>query len=381
MQIALSLVLVIAAGLFAKSLYTLLSVPLGFRADHLTLFSIDPKAANANVETTELLYSRFEQQLSGLPGVTSVSYGTGGPFPQGIDVALLAPGASITSPRQRSGIRSVIGPNYFRTLGIPVLAGREFDQRDRSGASKGVIVNENLARKLFPNKDPIGRAVAMFNGVDPDWMATIVGVVADHHVSWEQEKSFLIYSSAQQLQRISDMTFYVRTSSGVALNEQQIESLIQREVPGLPVYKVQTMLARIKEFALAGHAMALLTVLFAALACIIAVVGIYGVISYTSTLRTMEFGVRIAVGATPSDILGLIIREVGMILAVGLLLAVPFAWFGLFSIRTQLYAISFNQPLIYVGAVLLLLVASAASALIPALRTTRMNVQTALRHE
>jgi predicted permease len=379
MQIVLSLVLVIAAGLFAKSLHTLTSVPVGFNANDLMIFSIDPKLSGATIQTTELLYARIANRLKETPGIASVSYGTGGPFPQGADVALMFPGTSTHAPHQ-SGMRSMIGPSYFRTLGIPVLAGREFDERDRPGEPNGVIINEGLAKKLFGSANPVGHTVAMFNGVDPNWLATVIGVVADFHVSWKRSNASMIYTSAQQVSRVSDMTFYVRTLPHSALTEQQIRRLIQSEMPGLSAYDVGTMPARMEEFASGERAMTLLTGFFAALAVLIAVVGIYGVVSYTSSQRTVEFGVRLSVGAQPSDIVWLILREAVLIVSSGLILALPLTWLGLASIRTQLYGITFNQPLIYTSAIILLAVSSIIAALIPARRATRMNVQAALRH-
>jgi putative ABC transport system permease protein len=379
MQIALSLVLVIAAALFAKSLHTLVSVPVGFNADHLTIFSIDPKLSGATIQTTGPLYSRIANRLKETPGIASVSYGTGGPFPGEADVALMFPGTSMHVPHQ-NGIRSLIGPNYFHTLGIPVLAGREFDQRDRLGTPNSVIINETLAKKLFGSANPTGRTVLMFNGVDPNWLATIIGIVADYHVSWKRANASLIYTAAQQAPRVSNMTFYVRTLPGATLTESQIRRLVQQEMPGLSAYDVASMRAQMYEFASGEHAMTLLTGLFAALALLIAVVGIYGVVSYTSSLRTLEFGVRISVGAQSSDITWLIVREAALIVASGVIVAIPFTWLALVSIRTQLYGITFAQPWIYMSAILVLTVFSFIAALIPARRATRMNVQAALRH-
>jgi ABC-type antimicrobial peptide transport system permease subunit len=140
------------------------------------------------------------------------------------------------------------------------------------------------------------------------------------------------------------------------------------------------MPAWMDEFASGEHAMTLLTALFAGLALVIAVVGIYGVVSYTTSLRTVEFGVRISVGAQRSDIIWLIVREAGLIVATGLILAVPFVWLALASIRTELYGITFHQAVIYSGATLLLAASSFVAAFIPARGVTRINVHVALRH-
>jgi predicted permease len=380
MQIALSLVLLIAAGLFAKSLHNLISVPVGFSPDHLTIFSIDPKISGSTVEGTEVLYSRIENRLKGTPGVAAVTYGTGGPFPQSADVAVMTPGSKFSHTKHQSGIRSIIGPDYFRTLAIRVIAGREFNDRDRPNTPNGVIINETLAHKLFGTSNPIGQTVAMFNGLDPNWLATIIGVAEDYHVSWKRSNAPLLYTSAQQERRISDMTFYVRTRTGFSLTEQNIRDLVRSEAPSLAAYDVQTMATRMENFASGERAMTLLTGFFAALALVIAVVGIYGVVAYTSSLRTAEFGVRISVGAQQADIILLIVREAALIVTGGLILALPLGWLGLSLIRTQLYGMTFYQPLLYLTAICVLTGCSFMAALIPARRATRMNVQAALRY-
>lgn len=379
LQIALSLVLLIAAGLFAKSLHNLTSVPVGFNPEHLMVFSIDPKLSGSTVEGTAALYSRIEKRLESTPGIAAVTYGTGGPFPQGADAVVMMPGPNFSAQHHQNGTRSMIGPNYFRTLGIRVIAGREFDDRERSNAPNSVIVNETLAHRLFGTKSPIGHTVAMFNGLDPNWLATIVGVAEDYHVSWKRSNASLLYTPAQQEHRISDMTFYVRTRPGFSFTEQNIRDLVRSEAPSLSAYDVQTMTNRMENFASSERSMTLLTGLFAGLALVIAVVGVYGVVAYTSSLRTVEFGVRISVGAQQADIMLLIVKEAALILAVGLALALPVAWVGLSLVRTQLYGMTFYQPLLYLAAICVLSVCSLIAALIPARRATRMNVQTALR--
>lgn len=380
-QIACSLALIVAAGLFAKSLYTLLAEPVGFSADHLMLFSIDPKLSNTSVQTAELLYSRIDRRLREVPGISSVSYGTGGPFANGMDVALVTPGANIKGPGQKTGIRSIVGPNYFHTLGIPLIAGREFGERDRGNSPNTVIVNQALARSLFGEKNPIGQTVSLFNGADPNSLATIAGVVADSRVSWNRPSSLLLYTPAQQLPHISEMTFYVRTIPGVRLTEDRIRGVIREEMPGLSVYGIEPMEVRMNQFASAERAMTFLTAIFAALAFLIALIGIYGVVAYTSSLRITEFGIRIAVGASPASIVRLILHEAVLIAACGVVLAIPLVWFGLLLIRSQLYGITINEPLIYAGAALLLIAASLAAALVPARRVAKLDPLRALRYE
>ncbi len=373
-QIALSLVLAIAAGLFAKSLYKTLSVPVGFNASHLSVFAIDPKLSGNTLSADKLLFTNLTDRLQSTPGVTSVTYGSGGPFPQEMDVALINPGTNNSS----SATRNSIGPHYFSTFGIRVLAGREFDARDTASSPKTVLLSESLAHKIFKNENPLGRTVTLFNGLEPNWVATVVGVVADYHQSWRRSGGLILYTPAQQITSPRIMTYYVRTA-GPPLAEQQIRSLVHIQAPSLAAFDIATMQSRMEAFASSERALAILVGAFAVLALIIALVGVYGVVSYGASLRTAEFGVRIAVGATPSDILWIVLREAVLILTSGLLLATPLAYFCLTLIRHELNGVSLSNPFIYLTAAALLAACCLLAALWPARRATRLSVSAALR--
>ena len=379
-QIALSLVLAVAAGFFGQALHKLISVPVGFNPHHLTVFSIDAKRAGSNAANTAVIWKSIVRRLKETPGVEAVSYGAGGPFPQGADGAVVIPASDSGAIRkQQSGMRSIIGPPYFSTLGIPILSGREFDQRDRNNTPNVVILNRTLARKLFGQANPLGKTVMLFNGLDPDWLATIVGVIADHHQSWRRTNASLIYTPAQQARRMTDVTYFVR-SQGPPLTAKTIQAIVHKEAPAISPYDVATMQTRMAEFASRESAMALLVAVFGALALTIAAASVYGVVSYSASLRTVEFAIRVSVGARPFDIVWLVLREAAWILAGGFCLAVPLAYFGLSLIRHQLVGISFREPGTYLAAVLLLTLCTLAAAILPARRAMRMDVHGALRN-
>ncbi len=379
-QIALSLMLVVAAGLFAKALHNLISVPVGFNPEHLSVFSVDAKLAHSPVETTYMLWSNIERRLMATANVQAVSYGTGGPFPQGADTAVVIPGATSDAiAKHQSGMRSMVGPRYFTTLGIPILAGREFDDRDRPDTPDVVILNQTLAHKLFGETNPIGHAVTMFNGLDPNWSATVVGVAADHHQSWRRANAPMVYTPAQQARRVTDITYYVRTK-GAPLSAQAIQEIVRKEAPAISPYDIATMQTRMAQFASRERAMSLLVGVFATLALAIAAVGIYGVAAYGASLRALEFAVRVSVGAGPRDIARLVLLEAVGILAAGVCLAVPLTYFSLSIVRHEFHGISFRDPETYVGAVLLLTLSSLLAACLPAQRATRRSVHGALRH-
>ncbi len=379
-QIALSLVLTIAAGLFAQALHRLVAVPVGFDSQHLTVFSVDPKLAGSTLAGTEILFANLAEGLKRRPEVQSVTYGTGGPFPQGSDAAVVIPGTIPADiARHQTAMRSIIGPEYFQTLGIRVTAGREFEEHDRLHAPDVVMVNEVLARKLFGATNPLDRTVTIFNGVVPKWTATVIGVVADYHQSWKRSGTSLVYTPALQAKQATDMTYYVRTRTE-ALSEPTIREIVKADVPSIAPYDIATMRNRMAEFASTERALAILLGTFAILALAIAAIGIYGVVAYGSSLRTVEFGVRVSVGARSSDITKLVMREAVLILGSGILLAVPATYFAVTLMRHQIGTISVPEPTIYLGAVFVLTTCTLIAALIPARRATRMSVSGALRY-
>ncbi len=379
-QIAMSLVLAIAAGLFATSLHKLVSVPVGFNPAHLSVFAVDPKLSGVTPQASQLLLSNLADRLRAVTGVTSVSYGNGGPFPQEADVALVYPGA-VSEPvnDMKSATHNNVGTGYFTTLGIPLLAGREFDDRDRANTPNTAVLNEAFARQLFGNSNPLGRNITLFNFFDPPWLGTIVGIAADHRQTWRRSGKPEIYTAAPQAPTINAVNFYVRTR-GADLSERAIRTIVHQQAPTLAAFDVASMPSRMAEFASADRALAILVASFASLSLIVAVAGIYGVISYGASLRTTEFGVRVAVGATPADILRLVLREAVLILVSGLSLAAPLAWFSLSLIRHQITNVSFREPGIYLAACLLLAFCCLAAALVPARRAMHVSLGGTLRH-
>ncbi len=380
LQIALSLALLVAAGLFARSLSRLLSVPLGFNPNGLAVFSIDPKLSNVDTNASRLFYSNLQNTLLSTPGVQAATYGSGGPFPSSLDSAVLIPVPNTAIRPQASGAQSMVGPKYFSTMGIPVVSGREFDDRDRADTPAGVMVNQALARKLFGKKDPVGLPITIWNGLDPKRKATVIGVVADTSVSWKRSGMPLIYTAAQQAPHIWELTFYARSNGKTVLNEAMIRDLVRRQSPALTPYDIGPMSLRMEGFASRERTMTMLIQIFAALALLISLLGIYGVVAYSSSLRTGEFGVRLALGAQRENILLLVLKEALIIIGCGLLLAVPACFLGLTLIRSQVSNVSLRDPAILGGSVIAVVACSLLAVLAPARRAARLDVYSVLRH-
>jgi ABC-type antimicrobial peptide transport system permease subunit len=263
---------------------------------------------------------------------------------------------------------------------MPVIAGREFDGRDRANTPAVVVINNTLAHKLFGDKNPLGLSVTLFNGLDPNWKATVIGLVADGRMSWKRSGMSMIYTPAQQASRIWELNFYVRSSGTTQLNEATIRNLVRRETPLWAPYDISTMSTRMAEFASSERTMTLLIQLFAALALAISLIGIYGVIAYNSSLRTTEFGIRLALGAQRENILLFVLREAFLILGSGLLLAVPACFLALSMIRPQIPNINLHDPAVMTISTGVLIVGSLLAAIAPAWRAARVDIHAVLRH-
>jgi putative ABC transport system permease protein len=355
-------------------------VPLGFNPNGLVVFSIDPKLAGVDTRALRLFYSHLQGALTSIPGVRAVTYGSGGPFPSSLNSAILIPQPNTAIRAQANGAHSMVGPNYFSTLGIQIVSGREFDARDRANTPSVVIINSTLAHKLFGDKNPVGLSVTVFNGLDPRWKATIIGVVADARMSWKRTGMSLIYTPAQQASRIWELTFYARGNGTAALNEAAVRDLVRRETPLWAPYDIGAMSIRMVGFASSERGMALLIQIFAALALAISLVGIYGVVAYSSSLRTEEFGVRLALGAQRGSILLLVLQEALVMVASGLLLAIPVCFVTLILIRPQITNISLHDPAIITASIAAIIVCSLLAALAPARRAASVDINSVLRH-
>ncbi len=287
------------------------------------------------------------------------------------------------------GIYSDVGPQALQELSYNFEYGATFLPRDKTFAAElggnAIGVSRDCKHPdiaadfaLFLTNEENMRdfvTAAIFLPV----RRAIVGVIADHHQSWRRTNALLIYTPAQQARRVTDVAYFVR-SQGPSLTSKTIQAIVHKEAPSISPYDVATMQTRMAEFASRESAMALLVAVFGALALTIAAASVYGVVSYSASLRTVEFAIRVSVGARPLDIVWLVLREAIWILAGGLCLAVPLTYFGLSLAQHQLANISFREPGTYLAAVLLLTLCTLAAAILPARRAIRMDVHGALRN-
>ena len=381
-QMALTCVLLVAAGLFAKSFYNLRKHDLGMKTDNLLQFQIAPELSGYNPQRTAELIDRALERLNSLPGVTSASSAL---------IPVLANSTSTSNfsvegykPAENENMQAVqnyIGPRYFATMGIPLLRGREFTEQDRANSQKVVIINENFANKYFKG-DAIGRKFGYGGGDGVKLDMEVVGVVKNsRHTNVREKDQPFAYHPYSQLEVLGSTGFYIRTSA----DPSALAAVIRKEMNQLdaqvPMFDVKTVQTQIRQTLFQEELLMTLAVAFGALAALLAAIGISGVMAYNVARRTREIGIRIALGADTSAVHWLVLREVSTMTIIGVLIGVPAAYFTGKWAEAQLFGVRAGDPSMMGVAIALLVIVAVFSGYVPARRAARIDPMVALRYE
>ena len=377
-QVALSVVALTGAGLFLRSLHNAQRIDPGFDAEHLATFSLDVKARSFSPAAGAEFYRRLLERLGNLPGVEAATLAGIAPFGIARSRSISIEGQEAAAGPGIVALIDSVEPRYFQTLRIPLLRGREFTDGDLPGAPAVSLVNETMARRFWSGKNPIGARLRLFGESAP---VEIVGVVKDStYKSLGEPPRLMVYLCLRQNYSPS-VTVCVRTSG----DPEALLRAVRREIhaldPSVLVSDAQTMRAVMHDSLWAPRLGAILFATFGALAGLLTVVGIYGVISYSVGQRTREMGIRMALGAQAGDVLRQVLAEGTILVAWGIVLGLcaTVTLGGVLS--TMLFGVSARDPLT-LGAVILVLLATAwAACYVPALRATRIDPMTALRDE
>ncbi len=381
-QVAMSLLLLLGAGLFIRTVHNLQSVELGFNQANLLIFSLKPGALGYEGDRLEQLYRRITERLESLPGVRSVTFSRTPLISHMItNTELILPGETVQSATEHLTNRQVVRENYFEAMEIPVVSGRAFTPQDAENSNKVAVVSEALVRKYFPNEDPIGKRV----GFDEDTAGQIeiVGVVRDTKYSSQRDEiEPMIYRPwLQDQKRIGSISFAVRTTGDPGALGDAVRQVVREADSALPVTRLMSQEARSAETVTEERLFASLLAFFGGLALLLAAIGLYGVMSYSVAQRTNEIGIRMALGAETGGVLRMIISQGLAYSIVGLVVGTAAAFALKKVVETQLFGVEPTDPLTFVIAGVTLIAVAALACWIPARRATRVDPVVALRAE
>lgn len=375
-QIALSLVMLFAAGLLTRTLSRLQAIDLGFKPAHVIALSVDPAMTGYSPADTNRIFDEILGRLRAQPGIAAASLATVSPL-EGSMIALNieVPGHTNRKSDAQTDF-NMISPGYFATLNQPLLLGRDFSDRDLKNAQHVAIVNELFVAQYMPGLNPIGRHFKVGGGD-----VEIVGVAGNaRYQTLREAPPPLVYLPAKQTQS-SGYTLLVQTPGNPRTAIAAIEHTIRAIDSKLPVYNVRTLEAQIDQGVSSERVLSFLSALFSALATLLCAIGLYGIIAYGVSRRTREIGVRFAVGAQKSDVARLFLGESILVIAIGILIGIPAALASARLLTTLLYGLQPNDTSTLAITAVILLIAGLMATMLPVRRAARIEPLEALRYE
>lgn len=382
LQVAISMLLVVGAGLFVESLARLGNVPVGFRTHNLLLFSLEMPKARYSDKTTIPAIRQMEEKLAAVPGVQSATVLRFPLISGGAWNTLVVPEGRHYKPDERhTALVNGVGQDFFSTFHIGILQGRAFNAGDTESAPKVAVVNQSFVKEYFPNVNPIGRTIAAGGG-DHSSILRIVGVCTDaKYYSLQEAAQATFYRPYEQIEGMTDPTFAIATRMKGTELLPSLRDAVQSVDRNLPLLDVRTQDEQIAESLQQPRIFADLTGAFGVLALVLACIGIYGITAYSVSQRTNEIGIRMALGAEPGRMLRMVLSEASWLTLIGVVAGLGGALALGRVIANLLYGLKAWDPLTLAGSAVLLLAVALAAGWVPAHRAARVDPMQALRHE
>jgi predicted permease len=380
-QVSTSLILLVGAGLFVQTLRNLKKQDLGIDREHLLLAWTAPGQTGRQARALGDFCRTAMDRISNLPGVRSVSASNRGLVEGGSDGGGTSDFLNVEGQPANAGLyimNVVVTPSFFETAGMPLIAGRAFTETDTDTATPVVIINETLARFLLDGQNAIGTHIGWANrGIQE-----IVGVVRDgKHGTPRDRRGIVYFPYRQNIGAMRTMVIEVRTRADPASLSTEIRQQLTDIDRSLPVFKIDTIEQQLNDALAQDRLIAGASGFFALLAVMLACLGLYGVISYTVVRRTDEIGIRMAIGATRTGVLGMVLRDSLLLCSIGVGIGVPISLASMRLISSRLYRVSPTDPLTIVAATFLMVSVATLAGFIPARRASRVDPMVALRYE
>jgi predicted permease len=382
-QLALSLPLLVGAGLLVRTLSNLQGVDLGYAKEPLLLLHLDAEAAGFEPIRQAAAIEGLLERIRAVPGVERASYSNNGLFGGSDNGDQIAVEGYAARANENLGSRyDQVGPGYFSTLGIPVRLGREITAQDRAGGPMVCVINETFAKRFFDGRNPIGLHVSQ-EYAEVRHSYEVVGVVRDsrqNRLRGEVEHRFYV-PATQPAASIGAVAFLIRPAGDTARVMMDVRRAIQQAEPNMTITVARALTEAIDRRIVQDRLLAQLSMAFGVVAVLLAAIGLYGVLSYGVARRTNEIGIRKALGAQQRTLMGMILRETGWLLLVGLLAGAALSAAGVRLITSRLYGLTASDPIAFVSAIAVLGIVAIAATWLPAYRASRVDPLVALRYE
>lgn len=376
-QVALSITLLAGAGLLLHSLHNLRTIPLGFQPDHVAVASLNPGANRYSAAQVHQLYENLLDRAETIPGVRSASAAMVSPLSGSLWLnSVNVPGHPFVPNQPPMAYMNAIGPGYFAVIGATLVSGREFTRADREGSPNVAIINEQMAKKFWPGRNPIGEH---FNTRRQD--VQVVGVVRDSiYRDLREPKKETFYLPLLQ-SAFSSATLHLRVAGDPAPVFTELRNRARALDPQVPLYDMRTLEAQIAGTLSPERMLATVSTILGVLAIVLAMVGLYSILANAVAQRAREIGIRMALGAEQSRVVGMILRDTLRMVALGAVIGIPLSLAVSRWIKSYLFGIEAQDPITYTAILLLVLIAGIAAAYVPSRRASRVDPMVVLRYD